>query len=96
MSAFGQGKNKEYLVHVITVKGLLKQKGTFHVRKAFVFISSDVRKQLELLLKAPKEGETKAKKEEQKNLSTIKKDLNTARKLAGVDTLKAYELLHHW
>ncbi len=36
MSAFGQGNNEEYLLHVIAVKRLLEQKGTLQdVRNAF-------------------------------------------------------------
>jgi hypothetical protein len=36
MSAFGQGSNEEYLVHVIAVKRLLEQKGTIQdVKKTF-------------------------------------------------------------
>jgi hypothetical protein len=46
-------------------------------------------------LKAPKEGKMKAEKDKQKKkLSTIKEDLKTDHKLAGVETLKAYELFH--
>jgi hypothetical protein len=38
---------------------------------------------------APKEGEAKAEKDEQKKkLSTIKKELKTTRKFAGTETLK--------
>ena len=37
----------------------------------------------------------KAEKDKQKKkLSTIKEDLKTDHKLAGVETLKAYELIH--
>ncbi len=48
MSAFSQGNNEEYLVHIIIVKHLLEQKGTLHViGKAFQVVV-EVRKQLEL------------------------------------------------
>ena len=48
MSAFNQGNNEEYLVHIIIVKHLLEQKGTLHViGKAFQVVV-EVRKQLEL------------------------------------------------
>jgi hypothetical protein len=61
MSAFGQGNNEEYLVHIIAIKCLLEQKGTIQdLRKAFQAVLK-VRKQMELLLKAP-EGKTKTKK----------------------------------
>jgi hypothetical protein len=75
MPNFGQGNNKEYLVHVIAVKHLLEQKGTIQdIGKVFGTIS-EVRKQLEPLLKAPKEGKTKAEKNERKKkLSAIKED----------------------
>jgi hypothetical protein len=92
MSAFGQGNNEEYLVHIIAVKHLLEQKGTIQdVGKAFG-AKVKIRKQLELLLKAP-EGKTVAKKDEQrKKLSTIKEDLKAACKLAVAEILKAYKL----
>jgi hypothetical protein len=39
----------------------------------------------------------KAEKDKQKKkLSTIKEDLKTTRKLAGAETLKAYELFHYF
>jgi hypothetical protein len=72
MSAFGQGNNEEYLVHVITVKCLLEQKGAVQdVGKAFQAVF-EVRKQLEWLLESP-EGKTKTETDEQrKKLSVIK------------------------
>jgi hypothetical protein len=83
------------LVHIIAAKHLLEQKGTVQdVGKAFGAVV-EVRKQLELLLKAPKEGETKAEKDERrKKLSKIKDDLKAARKLAVAETLKAYKLFN--
>jgi hypothetical protein len=49
MSAFGQGNNEEYFVHVITGTHLLEQKGTLQdVENAFEAIL-EVRKQLEPL-----------------------------------------------
>ncbi len=93
MSAFGQGNNKEYLVHVIAIKCLLE--------KMFKAVP-EVRKQLELLLEAPKEGETRVKegetrvdKDKQKRkLTAIKEELKTNHKFAGAETPKAYELFH--
>jgi hypothetical protein len=84
MYAFGQGNNEEYLIHVITVKHILEQKGTNKdVGKAFEAVA-EVRKQLELLLKAPKDGEMRADKDKQKRkLSAIKEELKTAHKFTG-------------
>jgi hypothetical protein len=92
MTAFGQGNNKEYLVHVIAVKHLLEQKGTVQdIWKAFQAVL-EVRKLLELLLKAS-DGKTKVEKDERKKkLSAIKKDLKAAGELAVAETLKAYKL----
>ena len=89
MSTFGQGKNEEYLIRVIAIKHLLEQKGTVQdVGKAFGAVVK-VRKQLELLIKAP-EGKTKAEKDEQrKKLSMIKEDLKAACKIAVAEKLKA-------
>jgi hypothetical protein len=62
LSAFGQGNNKEYLVHVITIEHLLELKGAIQdIGKAFQAIL-EVRKQLDLLLEAPK-GKTKVEKD---------------------------------
>jgi hypothetical protein len=92
MSAFGQGNNVEYLVHVIAVKHLFEEKGTDQdVRKVFQVVVK-VRKELEPLLEA-QEGETDFKKEEQrKKLTKIKKNLKTLCKLTVTEALKAYKL----
>jgi hypothetical protein len=59
ISAFGQGNNEEYLVHVIILKYLLEKKGAIQdIGKSFQVVV-EVRRQLKLLLKAP-EGKTKA------------------------------------
>jgi len=61
MSAFGQGNNEEYLVHIITIKHLLEQKGTIQdVRKAFKVVV-EVRKEIEPLLEA-QEGKTDSRR----------------------------------
>jgi hypothetical protein len=93
MSPFGQGNNKEYLIHIIAVKHLLEQDGTVQdAGKAFEAIT-DIRKQLKLLLEAPKDGETKAKNDEWKRkLCVIKEELTTTCKLARAETLKANKL----
>ncbi len=53
MSAFGQGNNEDSLVHLITVKHLLEQKGTLQdTGKVFQAIL-EVRKHLKPLLKGP-------------------------------------------
>ncbi len=68
MSAFCQGNNEEYLVHVIAIKRLLEQKVTDQdVRKAFQVVV-EVRKELEPLLEAQKDT-TEYKNEEQKQSS---------------------------
>jgi hypothetical protein len=68
MSALGQGNNKQYLIHVIAVKHLLEQKGTVQdAEKAFEAVSElRLRKQLEPLLKAFKDGETKIENDEKR------------------------------
>jgi hypothetical protein len=64
MSAFSQGNNEEYLIHVIAINRLLEQKGIVQdIGKAFTVVF-EVRKQMELLLKAT-EGETKTEEDEQ-------------------------------
>jgi hypothetical protein len=92
MSTYSQGNNEESLIHVIAVKHLLEQKRTDQdVKKAF-HIVAEVRKELELLLKAP-DDKTESKKEEcKKKLLDFKKTLKTKHDLAVVEALKAYKL----
>jgi hypothetical protein len=58
MSTFSDGNNEEYLVHIIVFKRLIEQKGTAQdVKKAFEVLV-EVRRELQLLLKAS-DNETK-------------------------------------
>ncbi len=62
MAAFRYGNNKEYLVHVIAILHVIKQKGMEHdVRKAFHALV-EVRRKMNPLLEFP-DDETEAKKE---------------------------------
>ena len=63
MSAFNQGNNEEYLVHIIIVKHLLEQKGTVQDIGEAVQVVLEVRKQMEPLIKA-QEGKKRLKKDE--------------------------------
>jgi hypothetical protein len=62
MSAFDQGNNKEYLVHIIAVNCLLEQKGTVQdVEKAFEAVFEE-RKQFNLTSRLPKMSRQKLRK----------------------------------
>jgi hypothetical protein len=58
MSAFGQGSNNEYLVHIIVVKQLLEQKRTTEDMKMAFKVVLAIKKQLEPFCMIPKDGET--------------------------------------
>jgi hypothetical protein len=62
MAAFGSGNNKEYLVHVIAVLCIIKQKGMKRdVRKAFQALV-EVRREMKPFIDFP-DNETEAEKQ---------------------------------
>jgi hypothetical protein len=92
MSAFGNGNNKEYLIHIISIKHLIKQKGTDHdVKKAFQVLV-EVRKELQPLLEASDNNTESKKKEGKKKLLDFKKVLKTKCNFAIAEAQKACKL----
>jgi hypothetical protein len=92
MSAFENGNNKEYFIHVIAVMPLIELKGTAQdVKKAFEVLV-EVRKELHPLLEFPDNKTETAKEESKKKLLEITKTLNTKRNFAITEALKAYKL----
>jgi hypothetical protein len=92
MPTYGTGNNKEYLVHVIAILCLVKQKGTAaKVKEAFAaFIA--VRKEMSPLLEFP-DDETASKIEARiKKLTNLKKALKAKKDVAVKKAQKAYQL----
>jgi hypothetical protein len=94
MSVYGQGNKKEYLVHIIAVKHLLKRKGTDQdVKKAFQVVVEVRSEEGARTALETQDNKTELEKEEcKKKLLDIKKTLKTKRNLAVAEALKAYKL----
>jgi hypothetical protein len=94
MSAFGNGNNEEYLIHIIAVMHLIEQKGMAQdVTKAFEVLV-EVRKKLQPLLQFPDNKTETAKEEGKKKLLKIKKTLKNKHDFAVTEAQKAYKLFH--
>jgi hypothetical protein len=94
MPTYGSVNNKEYLVQVITVLRLVKQKGTAaKVKEAFAGLVA-VRREMSPFFNFTEE-ETVAKKEaRKKKLSDLNKSLKAKKSFAVNQTQKAYKLFH--
>ncbi len=92
MPTYSSGRNKEYLVHVITILRLIKQKGTSaNVKEAFAALVK-VRREMSPFFNFP-EDETPAKKEARKmQLSKLVKSLKVKKSFMVEQAQKAYEL----
>jgi hypothetical protein len=94
MPTYRTGNNKEYLIHVIAVMQLIKQKGTAaKVKEAFAALAA-VRKEMSPLFNFP-DNKTAAEKEVQKKkLNKFKETLKAKKDFAVAEVQKAYELFH--
>ncbi len=92
MPTYGSGNNKEYLIHVIAVLQLIKQKGTSaDVKEAFEALVK-VRKEMSPFFNFP-EDESAAKKEvRKKKLSKLNESLKVKKSSAVEQAQKAYKL----
>ncbi len=92
MPTYGSGNNKEYLIHVIAILRLVKQKGTAaKVKEAFAALVK-VRKEMSPFFNFP-EDETAAKKEaRKKKLSDLNESLKAKKTFAVEQAQKTYEL----
>jgi hypothetical protein len=92
MPNYGSGNNEEYLVHVIAVLQLIKQKGTAaEVQDAFAALVA-VRKEMSPYFNFP-EDETPAEKEaRKKKLANLNESLKAKKSFAVDQAQKAYEL----
>jgi hypothetical protein len=81
MAAFGNGNNKEYLIHVVAILRIIEHKRTEQdVRKAFQVLV-EVRREMKPLFEFP-DDKTEAKKEEQKQkFSSTRKSSRPRREL---------------
>jgi hypothetical protein len=92
MPTYGSGNNEEYLVHIIAILQLVKQKGTAaKVKEAFAALIT-ARKEMSPFFNFP-EDKTVAKKEaRKKKLSKLNKSLKAKKTFAVKQAQKAYEL----
>jgi hypothetical protein len=94
MSIYRTGNNEEYLIHVIAVLCLVKQKGTAaKVKEAFIALVA-VRKEMSPLFEFP-DNETATKKEaRKKKLNKLKEALKAKKDITVVEAQKAFKLFH--
>ncbi len=92
MPTYGSGNNKEYLVHIITVLHLVKQKGiAANVKEAFAGLVA-VRKEMNPLFKFPEHKTATKKEARKKKLNNLKEALETKKDIVVVEVQKAYNL----
>jgi hypothetical protein len=94
MPTYGSGNNEEYLIHVIAVLHLVKQKGTAaEVKEAFAALVA-VRKEMSPFFNFP-EDKTSTKKEARKRkLNKLNESLKAKKSIAVELAQKAYKLFH--
>jgi hypothetical protein len=94
MPTYGTGNNKEYLVHVLAILYLVKQKGTAaKVKEAFTAFVA-VRKEMSPLPEFPDDKTTTKKEARKKKLNELKEALKAKKEVAVKKAQKAYELFH--
>jgi hypothetical protein len=92
MPTYGTGNNEEYLVHVIAILRLVKQKGTAaKVKEAFAALVA-VRKESSPLFKLPDDKTTSKREAQKKKLNKLKEALKAKKDTAVTEAQKAYKL----
>ena len=92
MRTYGSGNNEEYLVHIIAVLRLIKQKGTSaDVKEAFAALVK-VRKEMSPLFNFPEDESATKKEARKKKLSKLNKSLKVKKSFAVEQAQKAYKL----
>jgi hypothetical protein len=92
MPTYGTGNNKEYLIHIITVLCLVKQKGTAaKVKEAFAAFVA-VRKEMSPLFEFPADEITTKKEARKKKLNNLKEALKAKKDITVGEAQKAYKL----
>jgi hypothetical protein len=92
MPTYGTGNNEEYLVHIIAILHLVKQKGiAAKVKEAFAAFVA-VRKEISPLLKFPDDETATEKEARKKKLNDLKEALKAKKDVAVQKAQKAYKL----
>jgi hypothetical protein len=92
MPIYGTGNNEEYLVHIIAILRLVKQKGTAaKVKEAFAAFVT-VRKEISPLLEFPDDKTATKKEARKKKLNNLKEALKAKKDIAVKKAQKAYKL----
>jgi hypothetical protein len=92
MPTFGSGNNEEYLVHIIAVLHLVKQKGTAaKVQEAFAVLVA-TRKELSPFFNFPEDKTVAAKEARKKKLNELSESLKAKKSIAFDLAQKAYKL----
>ncbi len=94
MVPFQAGNNEDYVTHIIAMHQLLEQKESEDdVAKAFGVVL-EIKEQLGPLNSALKSEASKSEKEELKlQITSVKEEMQNARKEALAEIVKAYELI---
>ena len=94
MVPFQAGNNEDYVTHIIAMHQLLEQKESEDdVAKAFGVVL-EIKEQLGPLNSALKSEASKSEKEELKSqITSVKEEMQNARKEALAEIVKAYELI---
>jgi hypothetical protein len=92
MPTYGSGNNKEYLVHVIAILRLIKQKGTsVNVKEAFAALVK-VRKEMSPFFNFPEDESAADKEAKKRKLRKLNKYLKVKKSFAAEQAQKAYKL----
>jgi hypothetical protein len=92
MSTYRTGNNEEYLVHIIAILHLVKQKGTAAKVKEASAAFVAVRKEMSPLLEFPDDETAREKEARKKKLSNLKEALKAKKDVAVEKAQKAYKL----
>jgi hypothetical protein len=94
MPTYASGNNGEYLVHVIAILHLVKQKGTAaEVKEAFAALVA-VREEMSPFFNFPEDETMAAKEARKKKLNKLNKSLKAKKTITDELAQKAYELFH--
>ena len=92
MPTYGSGNNKEYLIHIIAVLQLVKQKGTAaKVKKAFSVLVKG-RKEMSPFFNFPEDKSTAKKEARKKKLSNLNKSHKAKKSFTVEQAQKAYKM----
>jgi hypothetical protein len=92
MPTYGSGNNEEYLMHVIAVLRLVKQKGTAaKIKEAFAALVK-VRKEMSPLFNFPEDKTPTKKESRKKKLADLNKSLKAKKSFVVKQAQKAYKL----